>query len=416
MEDEHGWQQYPSSASPSPYTCIDCSATFSLNYSLRQHMQSMHGWQQGPSFPLTELACVDCAATFGDKSSLRVHMENVHSRFQDYPSPDMFAHEMLKCTMDGCATLCPGRKAYEDHKRSVHGYGMWEQTMAAMAAPVGASWSGYNGSNNASAFPGFTSTNANANTIAPAGAPYVYNPSFGSIPQSNSTASPWSSFANNASVKPNPTSNSGTLYPSPYSSVPAYPGTPWPTYHTAAPSWSQAQAIPGFKHIAGLTPFYSPPSTPTLPFPQLKIPTVPSIPIPQAPPELVPPRTCAYFNCGRTFSSDEALSMHLRVAHDGMAANLNNNHGLTDAEEQAFVDAWYQQAAFENRHGKGQPPRRPLSCVSKEKLWASEADEDPAELEREAAQRLAASMPPSGSTSMPKLQEQANAQSPAQRK
>ncbi|KAJ7049539.1 hypothetical protein C8F01DRAFT_753867 [Mycena amicta] len=332
LEDGHGWQQYPLPPLPAPYTCIDCSATFTLPNLLRQHIQSIHGWQQGPgpSFPVipVEFACIDCPATFADKSQLRIHMEDTHSWFQDFipspPSPilssmQMNANAMMKCTVNACGTLCPERKAYDDHKRWVRDYGMWTPgpwtAGSTLPAPVNASWSGYNGNNDgnnntASAFPGFT-----ASALAPTTAPYIYNPPFagGSLPKphSNSTASPWSSFANTTHLKPNP----NTLYPSGPAASNTVP-SPWPIYNPAQSPWSQ----PPSTHIpAPTSPFYptsplhtySPPGTPPLGshIPRVNVPTVPSIPMSQ-----VPPRTCAYFNCGRTFSSEEALSVHLTTA------------------------------------------------------------------------------------------------------
>ncbi|KAJ7049543.1 hypothetical protein C8F01DRAFT_1238472, partial [Mycena amicta] len=128
MEDSHGWQQYPPpSPLPAPYTCIDCPAAYTLPSLLRQHMQNTHGWQQGqgPSFPVirVEFACIDCTASFADKSLLRIHMGDTHSWFQDFipspPSPmlgnmQMNANAMMKCTVNGCGSLCPERKAYDD--------------------------------------------------------------------------------------------------------------------------------------------------------------------------------------------------------------------------------------------------------------------------------------------------------------
>ncbi|KAJ7049541.1 hypothetical protein C8F01DRAFT_1183123, partial [Mycena amicta] len=385
MEDSHGWQQDPSPL-PSPYTCIDCSATFTLNYHLRQHMQSTHGWHHGPTFPLIELACVDCPASFGDKASLRVHMEDTHSWFQDFiPSPPspmpINANAMMKCTVNGCGVWCAGQSTLGYHKRYIHG--IWEQPTP---APVSAPWSGYNGNsngNNANAFPGYT--NMSTNTTAP----YIYNPPFtnGCLPQSNSTTSPWSSFPTSTSVKPNPTSNSGTLYPTPYSSVPAYPGSmpsntipsagasPWAIYNRAQSPWTPP---PSFTHNpAPTSPFYSPPSTPPLGshIPRVKIPTLPSIP-------MTPPRTCAYYNCGRTFSSEEALSMHLGIAHDAPIPNLHPNGFLntamktnTNTNTHPDIDM-FLPSDFEAFSASAIP--RPLSCVTEESDDYLDYDDEPA--------------------------------------
>ncbi|KAJ7049542.1 hypothetical protein C8F01DRAFT_753925 [Mycena amicta] len=104
---------------PSPYKCIDCPATFTQPYTLRNHMQNAHRFAAlvpGPG----QLECVDCPATFGTKYALLDHVESVHFRFpEDFYDDSGDTVMPMECPVAGCGIWFL-EDELDDHSLHIH--------------------------------------------------------------------------------------------------------------------------------------------------------------------------------------------------------------------------------------------------------------------------------------------------------